>query len=127
MALDVALVLTVVIAAACKEEIQQSIAIVVDQGHAAAQRFDNGKMLGLFAVAEHKVYARLGRDVAVDVGERLALVIAHQVLPRLVGQSLNLLRRGELLTGSLRLLITTPAAGAKGAQPAQQQEDSEQP
>ena len=66
----------VVSAAARHENIEQSVAVVVDQGHAAAQRFEDGQVAGLFAVAVGEVDARIfdllekGRQHRVNIRRR---------------------------------------------------------
>src|SRR5205823_5718401 len=90
----------------------------------APQRFDNGIVLGLLAVVEGEIHARLGGNVAVDVGERLAFAIAHQILLGLVRKSVELFLEGEL-SGSLALavaIVVAPAEGDESAKRARKQE-----
>src|SRR5579884_753060 len=64
IALDLVFVRPFVMAAAGNEQIEQAVAVEVDHGQAAAQRFQNGVMVGLLAIAISEVDAAFGRHLA---------------------------------------------------------------
>jgi hypothetical protein len=70
VALNLLLVRAVEIAAAGEEDVEQAVAVVVDQRHPAAQRLQDGVVVGLLAVAVGEVHARAGRHVAEQVRVR---------------------------------------------------------
>ena len=86
--------------AAGNEEIEQAVAVEVEHGQAAAQRFEDGVMVRLLAVAIGEVDAGLSRHV---LKQRRA----------------NRLR----LVGDGRAGRGGPAAGASGQQEVRHQED----
>ena len=57
-------------AAADDEQVKQAVAVVIDHGHAAAQRLQDGKMALFLAVVVGEVEARLVGNVLVDVVRR---------------------------------------------------------
>ena len=63
MAFDLLLVRAVIIAAAGDKNIQQTIAIVVNEAGAAAQGFHNGQVAGFLAVAKAEIDAGIGGAV----------------------------------------------------------------
>ena len=68
-------------AAAGQEHVQQAIAIVVEQGHTAAERFQDGVLVGLEAVVVRESNARLGGHVSIQIGKRCAAANGRLLRP----------------------------------------------
>jgi hypothetical protein len=66
VALDVLLVRPAEVATAGDEDVEQAVAVVVDQGAAAADRFQDGVLVGLLPVAVGEADAGIGGHVAVE-------------------------------------------------------------
>ncbi len=67
---DLLLVRAVVVPAARTEQVEQAVAVVVDEGHAAAERFENGQVrrLDILAVMVGELDARAGGPFLKQVG-----------------------------------------------------------
>ena len=74
------LVRPIVVAAAGYEDVEQAIAVVVQQRHAAAERFEDGEVSCLLTIAVGESDARIGSHVAVQLGHDFAIDPTRQYL-----------------------------------------------